>query len=29
MFRAFVRFTGSTTVTGEKVEFDSAIGIDK
>jgi len=25
MFRAFVTFTGSTTVTGEKVGFDSAI----
>jgi len=25
MFRAFVTFTGSTTVTGENVGFDSAI----
>jgi len=25
MFRAFVTFTGSTTVTGEKGGFDSAI----
>jgi len=25
MFRAFVTFTGLTTVTGEKVGFDSAI----
>jgi len=25
MFRAFVTFTGSTTETGEKVGFDSAI----
>jgi len=25
MFREFLTFTGSTTVTGEKVGFDSAI----